>query len=55
MASKNGMAASSEMFTWILDDTDREHAATTLAQLPPPLRLVYRARWKPSFDKTQRW
>ncbi len=55
MASKNGMAASSEMFAWILDGTDREHAATTLAQLPPPLRLLYRARWKPRFDKTQRW
>jgi hypothetical protein len=55
MASKNGMAASSEMFTWILDDTDREHAGATLAQLPPPLRLVYRTLWKPRFDKTQRW
>jgi Hemerythrin HHE cation binding domain len=55
MAGKNGMAASSEMFAWILDGTDREHAATTLAQLPPPLRLIYRALWKPRFDKTQRW
>jgi hypothetical protein len=55
MAGKNGMAASSEMFAWILDGTDREHAATTLAQLPPPLRLLYRALWKPRFDKTQRW
>ena len=34
---------------------DREHAAATLGQLPPPLRLLYRARWKPRFDKTQRW
>jgi hemerythrin HHE cation binding domain-containing protein len=55
MAGKNGMAASSEMFAWILDSADREHAATTLAQLPPPLRLLYRALWKPRFDKTQRW
>jgi iron-sulfur cluster repair protein YtfE (RIC family) len=55
MASKNGMAASSEMFAWILDGADREHAAKTLAQLPPPLRLLYRARWKPRFDKTPRW
>jgi Hemerythrin HHE cation binding domain len=55
MAGKNGMAASSEMFAWILDGTDRERAATTLAQLPPPLRLIYRALWKPRFDKTQRW
>ena len=55
MASKNGMAASAEMFAWILDGADRERAAATLAQLPPPVRLIYRARWKPHFDKTPRW
>jgi iron-sulfur cluster repair protein YtfE (RIC family) len=55
MASKNGMAASSEMFAWILDGADREHAAATLAQLPPPLRLLYRAIWKPRFQRTPRW
>ena len=55
MASKNGLAASSQMFAWILDDTDREHAAATLAQLPPPLRLLYRAVWKPRFERTPRW
>jgi hypothetical protein len=55
MASKNGLAAGSEMFAWILDGTDREHAAATLGQLPPPLRLLYRALWKPRFDRTPRW
>jgi len=55
MASKNGMAAGSEMFAWILDGADRDHAAATLGQLPPPLRLLYRARWKPRFEKTPRW
>jgi hypothetical protein len=55
IASKNGLAAGSEMFAWILDGTDREHAAATLGQLPPPLRLLYRALWKPRFDRTPRW
>ena len=55
MASKNGLAAGSEMFAWILDGADREHAAATLGQLPPPLRLLYRALWKPRFDRTPRW
>jgi Hemerythrin HHE cation binding domain len=55
IASKNGLAAGSEMFAWILDDADRDHSKATLAQLPPPLRLLYRARWKPRFDKTPRW
>jgi hypothetical protein len=55
IASKNGLAAGSEMFAWILDGTDREHAAATLGQLPPPLRLLYRARWKPRYQRTSRW
>jgi Hemerythrin HHE cation binding domain len=55
IASKNGMAAGGEMFAWILDGADRDHAASTLGQLPRPLRLLYRARWKPRFEKTPRW
>jgi Hemerythrin HHE cation binding domain len=55
IASKNGMAAGGEMFAWILDGADRDHAAATLSQLPPPLRLLYRARWKPRFEQTPRW
>ena len=55
IASKNGLAAGSEMFAWILDGADREHAAATLGQLPSPLRLLYRALWKPRFERTPRW
>ena len=40
------------MTTQRLPGTD---AAATLGQLPPPLRLLYRAVWKPRFDKTPRW
>jgi len=55
IASRNGLSAGSEMFAWILDGAGREHAAATLAQLPPPLRLLYRARWKPRYERTPRW
>ena len=55
IARKNGMGAGGEMFAWILDGADRQHAAETLGQLPPPLRVLYRAVWKPRFDKTPRW
>jgi hypothetical protein len=55
MVRENGLAAGSEMFAWILDGADRDRSKATLAQLPPPLRLLYRARWKPRFDKTPRW
>jgi len=43
------------MVAWMLDGGGREHAAATLGQLPPPLRLLYRARWKPRFERTPRW
>jgi hypothetical protein len=55
MGRKNGMASGGEMFAWILDGADREQAAATLGQLPPPLRLLYRAVWKPRLDKTPCW
>ncbi len=55
IARQNGLAGGAEMFAWILDGAGRDDAAATLGQLPPPLRLLYRARWKPRFDKTPRW
>jgi len=55
MARKNGMASGGEMFAWILDGAGREEAEATLGTLPPPLRLLYRAVWKPRLDKTPRW
>ncbi len=33
----------------------RDQAAATLGSLPPPLRLLYRALWKPRYEKTPRW
>jgi len=55
IARKNGLSAGSEMFAWMLDGIGRDQAAATLGSLPPPLRLLYRAIWKPRFDKTPRW
>jgi Hemerythrin HHE cation binding domain len=55
IARKNGLASGAEMFAWILDGADRQHASATLGQLPLPLRLIYRAVWKPRFQQTPRW
>jgi hypothetical protein len=64
IARRNGLSEGGEMFAWILDGaagTDRGDpaasttAAATLRTLPPPLRLLYRAVWKPRFNKTPRW
>jgi hypothetical protein len=52
---RNGLSEGGEMFAWILDGAARQDAAATLRTLPPPVRLLYRAVWKPRFDKTARW
>ena len=51
IARKNGLSRGGEMFAWMLDGAGREDAAATKGTLPPPLRLLYRAVWKPRFDK----
>ena len=55
IARKNGLSNGGEMFAWMLDGAGAEDAAATMSQLPPPLRLLYRAVWKPRFNKTPRW
>jgi Hemerythrin HHE cation binding domain len=55
IARKNGLSNGGEMFAWMLDGAGSEDAAATMGQLPPPLRLLYRAVWKPRFNKTPRW
>jgi hypothetical protein len=53
IARRNGLSEGGEMFAWMLDGGGDTAAA--LRTLPPPLRLLYRAVWKPRFDKTPRW
>lgn len=64
IARRNGLSAGGEMFAWILDGAgsgsgsgagSSADRAAALGQLPPPLRLLYRAVWKPRYDKTPRW
>jgi len=52
---RNGLSEGGEMFAWILDGAARQDVAATLRTLPPPVRLLYRAVWKPRFSKTPRW
>ena len=54
IACRNGLSEGGVMFAWILDGADGD-AAATLRTLPPPLRLLYRAVWKPRYSKTPRW
>ncbi len=55
IARRNGLSEGGEMFAWMLDGATREDAAATLAALPPPARLIYRAVWKPRYQRTPRW
>ena len=55
IARRNGLADGGEMFAWMLDGAGRQDAAVTLKALPPPIRLAYRAVWKPRYDRTARW
>jgi hypothetical protein len=52
---KNGLSAGGEMFAWLADGADPDQAAAAIGTLPPPARLVYRAIWKPRYDRTSRW
>lgn len=55
MARQNGLAAGSEMFAWMLSGASPESVKQTMGQLPAPLRMLYRAVWKPRYAKTARW
>jgi Hemerythrin HHE cation binding domain len=55
IARRNGLSAGGEMFAWMADGADPDHAAAAIATLPPPARLVYRAIWKPRYTRSARW
>lgn len=70
IARRNGLSEGGTMFAWILDgaaargdrapgdpaaDAAHSDPAAALRTLPPPLRLLYRAVWKPRYNKTPRW
>jgi len=55
IARRNGLSGSGEMFSWMLSSTAPDEARAITRQLPPPVRVLYRAAWKPRFEKTRRW
>jgi Hemerythrin HHE cation binding domain len=55
MGRANGISGSSEFFAWMLDGIPADEVAAVLAELPAPLRLVYRRVWQPRYSKVTRW
>jgi hemerythrin-like domain-containing protein len=55
IARRNGLSAGGEMFSWMLSSATPDETRALTRQLPPPVRVLYKAAWKPRFEKTKRW
>jgi iron-sulfur cluster repair protein YtfE (RIC family) len=70
IARSNGLSLAGEMFAWLADSGDTvsgdtvsgdtvsgnaAQAAQAIRALPPPARLIYRAVWRPRYQRTPRW
>jgi hypothetical protein len=55
IARRNGLSAGGEMFSWLLSAAAPGEVRAVTGQLPPPARVLYKAVWKPRFEKTSRW
>jgi Hemerythrin HHE cation binding domain len=55
IARSNGLSDAGEMFAWLADGADKDEAKATIATLPPPVRVLYRAIWNPRYQRTPRW
>lgn len=55
IARQNGLSRAGEMFAWIADGAAEDTAKATIATLPPPVRVLYRAIWNPRYQRTPRW
>jgi hypothetical protein len=55
LGRQNGLAGGSEFFAWMLDGVPAGELSAVLAELPPPLRLIYRVAFRPRYAKVSRW
>jgi hypothetical protein len=55
IARASGLSLAGEMFAWLADSGETAEAARAIRLLPPPARLVYRAVWRPRYQRTSRW
>ncbi|MGW1322429.1 hemerythrin domain-containing protein [Streptomyces antibioticus] len=49
-----GLKGGAVYFPWVLDGAPEETSRKALGVLPPPVRLVYRAVWRPRYEKDRR-
>ncbi|MBD2895187.1 hemerythrin domain-containing protein [Actinomadura nitritigenes] len=53
--SKLGMSGAASFFPWLLDGAEDETRRKVLGIVPPPVRLLYRAVWRPRYERAPRW
>jgi iron-sulfur cluster repair protein YtfE (RIC family) len=51
IARRGGLRQAAEMFPWALAEASPQLRGEVLAQLPPPVRLIYRAVWLPRYRR----
>ncbi|MEU6767650.1 hemerythrin domain-containing protein [Streptomyces sp. NPDC046853] len=53
--SQVGIKGAATFFPWLLDGVPDAERRTVLDKVPPPLRLVYRAVWRPKYERNSPW
>ncbi|MEV6886936.1 hemerythrin domain-containing protein [Streptomyces sp. NPDC051135] len=50
-----GIKGASTFFPWLLDGASEGERRDVLGRVPAPLRLVYRAVWRPKYERSSPW
>lgn len=50
-----GLSGAASFFPWLLDGAGDDTQRVVLGYLPPPVRLLYRAVWRPRYLRRPRW
>ncbi|MDL4817673.1 hemerythrin domain-containing protein [Actinomadura opuntiae] len=53
--SKLGLSGAASFFPWLLDGAEDATRRKVLGIVPPPVRLLYRAVWRPRYERAPRW
>jgi hemerythrin-like domain-containing protein len=53
-SQQGGLKGAAEYLPWVLDSANPAYAATLLAFLPAPARLMYRKVWEPRYRRSER-
>ena len=55
MRRELGMRGLASFVPWLLDGAPDATSRAVMRLLPPPFRMLYRARWLPRYRRRERW